>query len=683
MAKKPPKAPKTVKLKKLPKPFNKKYSGDTFQKKVSKRIYLNEYKTFLQENLSKDSSGNLKLKNDLTKKDAKKFKKIAKTVRSNTGFVQKGKLMIIGILVLAIIGFNVFFKDMLAEWAAEAGLEAAFGARAEITGMQFQIFQGRVAFAHCSVANKDKPMHNLFELGKTEIKINTLDLAKGKVILENIECQEIQWNTARTFSGALPGAPAPVPEEQAAGESDPFAVLTGAGEVSGDIIKEQQDKLKSPALLDAAIADYPAINEKWDKKISDGDQMIKQADPKIKAATSINISQIKTIEQAQDAFAKIDAAKKEIDTINSELKTASKEFEKDAARVTSDSSAIQKAMNADYAFLNSFVTGSGSQSLSNVFIHKMAAKYLGDIYGYAMQALSYQEMLKPSGKEKVAEEPPHPEAGYFVRFPAVEKPGFWLQKADFSVGELSKDYKRGTLTDASSDPDLTGKPTVLAYKDKTGNQIIDVKGFIDGRKDAKNIVSASADASGFPFSISEGLDFLNIAKVDATATVHFTLTIGKAGGSSGVIGFDLTQLEIQKGNNSTYLADKAVSAILNTGRIQLSGKYSYDKDGNLSLSIDSNIESILSAAIDEAVGELTAEAKAKLKSEYDALLEGKLKAYKEYLGDFDNVTKGFDGNLADSKALDAAIEKKKKEVEAQIAKMTGGLGDKLKDTFKF
>ncbi|RPJ05082.1 MAG: hypothetical protein EHM28_12825, partial [Spirochaetaceae bacterium] len=212
------KAPKIVKLKKLPKPLNRKYSDKTFQQKVVKKIYLKEYKTFLQETLRQDASGTLALKKDLTKKDASKLKKIAKTVKSNTGFVQKGKLLIIGLVVLVIVLFSVLFKDMIAEMAAEAGLQAAFGAKADITGMRFQIFQGRVSFGHCEVANKEKPMTNLFELGTTELKVDIIELLKGNVILDNIECQEIQWGTARKTSGALPGAAVAA---QPAAESQP------------------------------------------------------------------------------------------------------------------------------------------------------------------------------------------------------------------------------------------------------------------------------------------------------------------------------------------------------------------------------------------------------------------------------------------------------------------------------
>ena len=94
---------------------------------------------------------------------------------------------------------------------------------------------------------------------------------------------------------------------------------------------------------------------------------------------------------------------------------------------------------------------------------------------------------------------------------------------------------------------------------------------------------------------------------------------------------------------------------------------------------DENFENILSAAINEAIGDLAAEGKARLKAEYDKLLEGKLSAYKEELGDFDDLTKGFNGNISESNAFNKAVEKKKKEVEAQLSKLSGGLGGKAAD----
>ena len=79
--------------------------------------------------------------------------------------VRTGKVSLIAVLVAAVLVFNFAFKNRLLERALERGLEAVFSARAEVGELDFRIFSGRLFFAHLSVADKQQPLRNLFELG--------------------------------------------------------------------------------------------------------------------------------------------------------------------------------------------------------------------------------------------------------------------------------------------------------------------------------------------------------------------------------------------------------------------------------------------------------------------------------------------------------------------------------------
>jgi uncharacterized protein (TIGR03545 family) len=674
--------------KKLPKLFSKPLSGEELDKKVFKKIFVKEYRAFLDQALIKDEAGSYTVRESLDKKELAKLKKIAASVRKNTGFIQKGKLIFVGILVGVIVLFNLLFKDMLVEMAAESGLEAVFGARCDIQGLTFQILGGRIAFGRLEVANSESPMKNLFELGSTEIKINVVEILKGNVVLENVMCEEIQWGTPRAFSGALPGRKPPkeMPKDEKT-TNDPFAFLNEAKTAAGDILEAEKDKLVSLKTLESLAKEYPDRIDAWEKKLNDFEKSMETVTVSVKKAGGLDPAKIKTLADAAAAFEVINKAYKDVTSFKKDLDTAYKDFGTALSTVKADQKQLSDDIASDTARLEKLLTaplGSGD-SIITTFIDKLLTAYLGDLWSYAKLALSYREMLKPTGEQKLKEEPPERQYG-FVRFPGVGYPKFIIQNASFSAGSLQTDYIRGTFSNITGEPDLAGAPAVFTYEQKTGSRVINVTGAFDGRSTSSEAFKTDVTLSGFPYSLAAGLEFLNISRFSGTVKLAVGFSIDKDGRTAGSVGVDLTDLSFVKGNSPSRYVDRAFDALAKVKEIRIKGGYRYNDSGAIELKLNSNLDEMLGAIIKELADEIMGEVKAKLKAEFDKLLAGPLKDYQGFVSDFVKLDEIFKGDFSSLTNATKILDRKKDDVTKAANPLSGSAGrelDKLKKQFGF
>ena len=115
--------------------------------------------------------------------------------------MNRGKTIIFLLILLAVTVFSLFFKDRLMTRAAERGLEAVFGAQADILGLRFQPLRGKIALDGLAVTDADAAERNLFELGRTVIDVNLNQLFRRRLVLEEVSCRGLRFGTERKSPG--------------------------------------------------------------------------------------------------------------------------------------------------------------------------------------------------------------------------------------------------------------------------------------------------------------------------------------------------------------------------------------------------------------------------------------------------------------------------------------------------
>jgi hypothetical protein len=189
---------------KAPKLFPSVIAERLFQKRILERVHTVGDRKFLETLYQPGAGGMRRRKTDLGEQDLRRLAGLAKSITANRGVVQVPRLIILGVIVAAAIVVNLAFKNALLTRALVAGLEGVFNARAEVAGLDFRVLGGSIAIDAIAVADRDRPMRNLFELGPTELSIDVFRLFEGSVIIRNLECRDVRWDTPRAASGPSP-----------------------------------------------------------------------------------------------------------------------------------------------------------------------------------------------------------------------------------------------------------------------------------------------------------------------------------------------------------------------------------------------------------------------------------------------------------------------------------------------
>ncbi|GEM_PF-4773786 len=124
--------------------------------------------------------------------------------------VRWGSLAPVSVLAVLIVASVVLLRDPLLHRGSVRGLEAAFGARAEVGGLSTRLTPA-LELRNVKVANRNKPMRNLFEFERLAGGVAVGPILAGRVHVEELAIEGLRLGTERSESGALTHAEASRP----------------------------------------------------------------------------------------------------------------------------------------------------------------------------------------------------------------------------------------------------------------------------------------------------------------------------------------------------------------------------------------------------------------------------------------------------------------------------------------
>jgi uncharacterized protein (TIGR03545 family) len=526
-----------------------------------------------------------------------------------------------------------------------------------------------------TVANKDKPMTNLFEMGRTTINIKTAALLRGKVYIEEISAAEIKFGTPRTVSGAIPlkqkkEKPAKPPKE----DGPPLIDLANFDAMA--LLNQEFNKLATPKLYDLAIETYNTTFTKWQGEIDNTQAKIKELQTASAPLMSLDINNfnVRDIEEIRKTVQDIntmvttvqsaaDDAQRMIGGIESDINTA-RQLEQNA----------RSSLNDDINLLKSYIDlGSGNAfGVLEPFIRDMLSDSAEQYLDYGLMALEALEKIKAKSEAKPKSEPkPKKEKkvvfkGRNVIYPVTSYPAFFLGKlaSDFTLDTWNWHFD---LRDVTSDPDLINKPVSLdlGVAEVTGlMRKVNFDGKADFRTKPDDKFDAQIEASGFPLKLDKELSKAGINGFTGVSAFNFGLTGHSSGGVSGKGGVDITQAQLLEPVGTIAIA--AADAVNQAGNIRLGLEYIYHEDKNDEFKIDTNLAELINQAVrriaqayaQKAMQEIERALRAKI----DEYIDGKF-ASKDQIDTLLKVAKGDMSALNDVKA---SLTSKKDEFEQKI-----------------
>ena len=657
---------------KTPGTFKKPIQEKIFEKRYVKYIEHPQDRKFFTDCFEKQEDAYV-IRNNLTKNDVKKLKNIVSWIKKNRrGAIKLVPLAFTGIVVAAIVIFFTVFANPLLERAVETGLEAIFEARSDVRGFRLSLLRFSISIGSITVANRDAPMTNLFEMGRTVVRLRPEAVLRGKIYIEEIRADSIRFGTERTVSGALPEKPPKVREERPKSDAPPLVDLQNFDAMA--FLEQEFDKLNTPKLYDDAIAAYNETLEKWQNQVDSARAKTDELRTASQPFISLNVNDIRDVEAIRQIVQDINNMVATVQSAADEVSTMVAGLESDINNAIQLEENARNALTNDINRLKSYVDlGSGAAFAAlEPFIRDILSDTANQYLDYGLRALEALELLKAQAEAMPKTERPVKEKriafkGRDVIFPVVSYPKFYL-------GLLASDFTLDTwnwafdLRNISSNPDLSGGPVSLTLGlNESGGALerqVAFRGSADFRTNPPEKFNAAVSGGGFPVSLENQLSRAGINGFSGQTAFTVSLTGYNDGGVSG--GGDVRINQARLIDPRGTIAQAAATAVGNVSYLDLGIQYAHRIGQDDEFKINTNIADLLTeilrstaqAYAERAMDEI----ERALRQRIDRYIDGRFVSKEEV----DMLLMAARGDVTAMEQLNSALSNKRNEFEQRI-----------------
>lgn len=616
---------------------------------------------------------------------------------------------VVPLLILLVLLY--FFLDGWVEAGLEYAGERAVGAKVEIDDLALTLSPLGMRFERLQVADPSDPWFNIFETGRVQFAMDVNQLLRAKFIVETMEVNGLILGTKRMTDGSIPKPP-PSP-------SDPNAEPSPVAQASAALVDDAKkapvfdlaklraelniDSLTNPKNLatyrhlDSLKQQIDAAAAQWDTTLAALDRVRTQADEVEARVKAINVSEIKTVPQATEAF---NNAKAAYATIQDVTKT----FTERKRAVTDGINGLAVGIRQiDDVATQDYRNAVALAKLPDVSMSGLAQMALGkDLMNKAQTYLGYADMVR----SKIPEYTPKPDPaqekrsqGITVHFP-VERayPKVWVKQVLITGGtDATQDpnyfYATGKVTDISNDQRITGKPLVVALGAKKGNgTAMSFDAFFDRRSETPHD-NYKVGLSGVPVGALElgRSGFLPSKITDAVAKAKIEIDIpgNKLNATTRV---DFERLKVSFDRDARNLVERIVRDVLSSIDAFFVNLRVWRNDrGAIDITFATDLDDQISARARKAVGDEVARIQADIRAKVNAQIAAKRKEVESLyeqkkaeamrrINDIEDQVKQKVAVVEQKKnELEQRVEQEKKKAEEALKKKAG---DALKGILK-
>lgn len=717
---------KLVSAKKLPPLFKKSYTTEKYEKKIGKHIYIKTDREFIDKIFvpAKDKKSRDIVKVDLTKNlpknDVKRYKVLAKQIKSQKGGIKIVPLLAVVILIAAIGICFTLFKNVIIKKGIVSAMQGIFQAKTDIEKVDFQFFGSSLDIRGLQQANKDEPMKNLFQMDDIMIDFNLTDLCRGKFHAENLIVAGVALGTDRKTSGELP---AKVKKEKKTSEESEIskkaeelknAAMNSLLAMFADynpekMLSDLQDELKSPTLAAEISTNVQEKVAKWQEVPSQIQTQVTEFSTSVNDVIKTDWSKVSDPTRLKNALESLNSAYTKGTSLKTSIEKTTKEIESDSKEVAGYANQVESAVKSDLnlvetkiADVKNLFSPEGLKEIMNEAVQSMLYSVLGKYYPYVNTAMDKVTEIKAStaAKSEKSEKTEKSEkkakknktetkrerlSGRDIYFKKDTVPKLLINNVVASGYEYGKETVdenllfKGVATDISSNPDMYGKPAKAEADFKIGANKNNAKIVVDARTNTTApLVYADYTGNGYPINAdAQVFSFESSSNIKANMSADSDGSF-KIGGNvdlsmNGIKGFEFEPVRLSN------LYNNALGGIKN---LTLGFTIDCDKSNGVSVSIDNldRLASQLVNPITKAVsGELNSIA-SETQTKVTAMLSEKTGIATDKIAQFTNI-EGLIGNQKNSlDSLQNQLDSKKKELENQIKNAAKGAAtDALKN----
>ncbi|MEK6745291.1 MAG: TIGR03545 family protein [Nitrospirota bacterium] len=385
-----------------------------------------------------------------------------------------GFVVVVGI----VVALWFIFLDGIVRRMVEKGGTAIVGAEVDLARAHVTLVPLGITLSGLQVTDPAAPATNSIEVGRIAFTLDSLNLFRRKVIIDEMAAEGMRFGTARKRPGKVVVPPPKPPEEKKKESALPSFTMPDVKTVL------QQEKLESPELIEQAQADLKKKNEAWQKTA---------ASMPDKAALDAYQERIKKLKEAQKGGLKgLKSAGADALALTKDLNRDLDAVKKAKAAFGTDLAAAKALVeNAEKSPLDDVRRIADKYSISSEGLANLSQTLFGgNVRGWIDKGVLWYGRLKPmferSGEKKgnVQVVKPLRGRGVDVRF-KEERP-----LPDLLIGTVKASLQpeagtfTGTIRNITPDQDVLGKPLtfVFAGSGLKDAQAANITGTLDHRK---------------------------------------------------------------------------------------------------------------------------------------------------------------------------------------------------------
>jgi uncharacterized protein (TIGR03545 family) len=620
----------------IPKRFRKELSQRAFEKKVLGRVHLPKERAFLDSLFETTADGTRRLPESVSEEDGKHLTRLAKDIKANRGSIRRMRLIALGILVVALVAFNVLFLDALLERAAERGLESVFRARSDIDALDLSPFAGTLTMERVTVGDRRRPMKNLFELERLTASINLIELLKGNVVIRDASVETVSTGTDRETSALLPrarrtdeaGARADGEEGPSVADRARQAAAGTFDEVSrladpAALVEQELANLESPALVEDLREQYTGFTQRWADRIGTLEEETEDTVTLAARVREINPEALDTPQEIADAIALVGQASNRVDSLLAATRDAAGATREEYGALQSNVSRVESSLARDFEYIASRLSLDAVDVSSFVsgLAREFLVRFLGQIYGTAQRALEITDRLRREGETTdaagIARAP-----GRVVTFPTVTYPRFLLERAALGVEPGGMDLRLdGELTDLSSEPALLGRPTALSLSGATSSVSLAADSELSYDENRADRLLTTVSGTGFSFRPPE---IPQLGELSSTYEFETTLELARGGGATSRTFVELAGLDLQRADGGNLVVSSLQDVVAGLDTVDVDAAFRIAEGSftleELSTSADEALRRGVAESLERRRDELVARARGELEGRVEAAL---------------------------------------------------------------
>ncbi len=685
---------------KLPKHFSKAYTQKQLDKLGSK-IFIKDDRewilSFFKESELQDKKGNklytIPANTVITQKDAKRLTLISKELKTQKTRVKWIPLIAVVIfLVLVCVGF-ITFKNVIAKNIIVNTCESIFKAKCDVASVNFRLFDASFKVNGLQIANKKKPMKNLFQADSIVLDFDLTQALCKRLITDEVSVNGIQIDSDRTYSGDISAKLAAKKRKQQEKKENESAFMkeihsrtdgainTVKNSVSSlvdeynpeSVIKRLSKELKTQSSAEEAINTAASLVTKYKEKPAEYQIKIDEAKQMYEKVAAIDLKAAqKDAVKLKETIKTITSTKEYVEKLQKETKATLDDIKKDSDEVTRVSNNLKNAVTNDKKLITEQINkykniniSEGERFLTGTLDSAVYA-LLGEFYPYYVKILDYlqKQKGKPTEKQKLNSMLKERAKGRDVYY-RQNPPKLWIKKLAASGNNFD-----AKILNISTNMDRSGVPAQAALKLKINDITHDGQITVDTRSYSKDeLVLVDYNLSGLPINLNSKKygDLPGIPCLNADTDYKFKFQIFEDDGFNISAAGDFSKMDVRATPfEPAFVSTIYQNTLANIKDMNIAAQVGYRKSQGINLKIDSDMDRQFVRALQTELNARFIEIKENVKqeainkiNEYSNGAFGEINSFEDIktkLTEFQNYTE----------KLSKQLDEKKKEAENYI-----------------